>query len=143
MRDVYAKYWLKDGGDFIAQDVPLLTDLPFRPYSPAQMLQAFLDTYCGGVDLFSILASGGGDQTKVEQLIQSGCPDQYRPDLLPYLRRVQETRDSTLQLDAVPHGFLMPSCFYCEERKRRHAQTDYWFEYVGTAMHKSLLTRRS
>ncbi|MDO9542053.1 MAG: hypothetical protein Q7J98_06990 [Kiritimatiellia bacterium] len=143
MLDSYRKYWHDRCGDIVEQGTVFLAELPFKPYSPAQMIQAFLDTYCGGVDLVFFLRSGGAlAQTKIEQLIQSACPENYRPLIPPYLQQLQETRDPTLQLDAAPYGFLMPSCFYCEERKPRQAQTKCWFEYVGTAMYNSILTRR-
>lgn len=143
MFDSYTKNWHECCGEMVEQDTPFLAELPFKPYSPAQMIQAFLNTYCGGVDLVVLLCSGGAlTQTKILQLIQAACPEEYQQQILPYLQQIQETGDPTLQLDAAPHGFLMPSCFYCEERKPRQVQTKCWFEYVGTATHNSILTRR-
>jgi hypothetical protein len=142
MLDPYSKYWQSLLGDLMEQDNPFLLDLPFKPYSPAQMMQAFLNTYCGGIDLLLCLQTGGGTaRVKIEKFLQGACPTEYQPYIPAYLQQLLETHDPTLQLDAAPHGFLMPSCFFCEERKERQRDDLCWFEYVGTAINSNFLTR--
>ena len=143
MLDSYTANWQMQCGNPINQVSPFLPDVPFKPYSPAQMMQAFLDTYCGGVDLMFLLRSGGSPiQTKILQYIQSACPD-YSSFIQPYLQQLVATGDPTLQLNEAPHGFIMPSCFFCEERKPRQAGSSCWFEYIGTAMPQSFLKKQS
>jgi len=144
MLDSYGNLWQSSLGDLIKQDKPFLQEVPFKPYSPAQMVQAFLNTYCGGVDLLFCMQAGGvTGRATLEQIIQGACPPEYQPLIQAYLKRVQETHDPTIQLDEAPHGFLMPSCFFCEERKEQRGDGMCWFDYVGTAMQTGLLTRRT
>lgn len=138
--DAYVKNWHYLNLETLEQDAPFLDDLPFKPYSPAQLLQSFLDTYCEGPDLLFLLRKHGNLTQKVlEQYLQDACPKEYRELIPKYLNQLLQTEDLTIQLPHAPHGFLMPSCFFCEERKARNSQASSWFEYVGTAMHDSIL----
>lgn len=139
--EAYVKHWNHLHLETLDQDVPFLDDLPFKPYSPAQLLQAFLDTYTEGLDLLSLLRNQTQKEL-AEQHLQAACRKEYSGLIRPYLNRLQQTEDLTIQLQEAPHGFLMPSCFFCEERKPRKAGAKSWFEYVGTALHDSILLRR-
>lgn len=114
--------------------------LPFVPYSPAQVLQAFLDTYMPGESLLKLLTIPGAREF-LHGLLKAhehpGLPERVEA----YLDDVVASGDMTKPLDVEgrKYRFVMPIAFFCEARKPSPDPKLPWFRYIGTAMHNSLV----
>lgn len=118
--------------------------LPFIPYSPAQVLQSFLDIYGEGRSLIACLQNPGTKRMLEGFLIREappGLPEAVRS----YLEEVTQSGDITPPLRVPgrqPYRFVMPITYFCEARSAICKEPDEpWFQYVGTMIHESMVKR--
>jgi hypothetical protein len=126
-----------------------INKLPIVPYSPAQVLQAFLNTYGKGMSLLDALKSPTYEELLKQYLLAhnfAGSPDQKSEYISDYLAQVVESGDITkpLIVNGQYYRFMLPNTFFCESRLAPKKSADEpWFQYVGTAVHENYVRQRS
>jgi len=142
-QDIYEENWRTVTGTPLPNNSPVLTNIPFRPYSLAEVIQEFLNTYCDGLSLLSLIS---GERTphagRITELITDAVPPRFRSIISEYITELSRSKDLALPLISAPHGFIMPISFYCEERRLRNTQTSCYFQYVGTGVHKNYIVSK-
>jgi hypothetical protein len=140
VEDDFSKSW--------QSQIPLADDrllgintLPFVPYSPAQVLQAFLDTYMPGKSLLALLRLPGAREFLhgvLEAQRHPGMPEAVES----YLNDISSSGDISRPLVVHPYTyrFVMPIAFFCEARTPPSDTGAPWFRYVATALHTSVVT---
>lgn len=141
--DEFNNYWAKS---IPLQDSSLvgLPDLPMTPYSPAQVIQAFLNTYDNGANLISELKIPKGmssyltnipKQVDPSNKMITDCVDHYFSD-------VEHSNNIAMPFNGPNgenNGFVLPIMFYCESHNKLTTKEDYFWEYIGTGIHRDFI----
>ena len=142
IRGDYDKHWAGILGNPPAS-MTGLGRLPFVPYSPAQVLQAFLDTYANGVSLLELTKNPVADawlRQTLKKLPAPGLADRIEG----YFEEVLASGDISKPFvvpGRPPYRFVMPIVFFCEARRPPQDANTPWFRYIGTAVHQRFLLR--
>ena len=141
--DAYKRNWEPKLGlsepDLVGIDV-----LPFVPFSPAEVMQSFLDTYFEGLQLVEAL------RKPMTRLLLENILKQQAHEGLPelvssYFDEIVESGDIAKPLQVPgrpPYRFVMPITFFSESRAAcKKPASAPWFQYVGTAIHESFVCR--
>lgn len=127
--------------DLIGADV-----LPFVPYSPAQVLQCYLDVYAKGRSLLEILREPKA-KNFMQKLIESNKLPGLPEAISAYLSKILETGDISIPLTVQgrqEYRFVMPISFFCDSRiAHKKGSEQPWFQYVGTLIHESMVKRKN
>jgi hypothetical protein len=143
--DSYTKHWMPLLGE-ASEELRGLKMLPFRPYSPAEVLQESLSTYAPAHRVLDLLQADAGLGLIPATLLSAVALPGFVEQVPDYLRHVTETGDISLplQIEGRPMRFVMPIAFYCENRRAPSLNgASPWFRYVATAVHESCVTRRN
>ena len=136
----YQRNWLPSLGRPPAT-LPRLHELPFPPYSPGQILQAYLDVYNEGEALVELLARlpEGGVGDLIASVASLFPRQEVRDEIPSYFEQVIQTKDVGRQLKHAPHGFVIPSSFFWQSRAPDPDPARPWFRYVATVVHQDFL----
>ena len=139
--DTFKTNW-PDMADKTPPDLNGTGKLPFIPYSPAQVLQAYLDTYAPGKSLIELLENIVSRTMLEGMLMQQQLPG--LPENIPqYFDNILATGDITQPLvvpGRPPYRFVMPITFFCDARAAlRKDPDDPWLQYVGTMVHEGMV----
>ena len=143
--EAYQQHWGPTLG--VADDslVPL-NRVPYVPYSPAETLQAFLNTYAEGVSLVEWLGKGKalGSLFGFDLNVLLGKDEGGKADVLRnYFAEVLAKGDLTVPLivpGRPPYRHVMPIQPFCEVRNPSRSGNMRW-SYVATAVSRSQLVR--
>ena len=140
IRGDYDKHWSGILGNPPAS-MAGLGRLPFVPYSPAQVLQAFLDTYANGTSLLELAKNPTAGAWLKELLKKMPAPGLIER-VEGYFEEILESGDISRPFvvpGRPPYRFMMPISFFCESRRPSQTASDPWFRYIGTAVHQRFL----
>lgn len=117
----------------IASELDGIGKLPFIPWSPVEVVQAYLDSYLPRTDAVEFLTTPSDGRKVIANLLR--LDPQMALGIRGYLERLKETKDPREPLVLPGVGrirFMMPSSFYCEARKGADGMGNPWFQYVAT-----------
>lgn len=127
----------------VQPDLSGLGKLPFVPWSPAELVQHYLDSYMPGKDAVDFLTTPSDGRKVIADLL--GLDPRLSALVKEYLGRLKVSRDPREPM-VMPNGvtlrFVMPSSFYCEARRCPDAAGNPWFQYVATLVDERFVVRR-
>ena len=142
--DEYVDHWKSQLG-LDDDSIKPLGKLPFVPYSPAETLQAWLNTYAEGIDLLQLLQTSSAFSGLLEKGLTSLVSNENAADVvLSYFKEVGQKQDLTLPLvidGRPPYSHVMPIQPFCEVRKPSRPENLRW-SYVATAVNRSELVEQ-
>lgn len=133
----YCRNWDALG---LAEDVTPLGQLPFCPYTPAETIQSFLNTYADGVDLIPLLRVGNfvGDllDKDIGTLISHAAAADVLSDYFARVRASNNLAEPLVVSGRPPYHHVMPIHPFCEVRRPSRSDNLSW-SYIGTAVRDS------
>lgn len=136
--EAYQEHWAGQLG-YADDALEPLGRVPFVPYTPAETLQSFLNTYAEGVSLLDWAGKGGALASMLgfDLGVLSGQGEGKRAEVLAgYFTEVFARRDLTIPLvipGRPPYRHVMPIQPFCEVRKPSRPDNLKW-RYVATAV---------
>lgn len=141
--EAYREHWAGQLG-YADDALEPLGRVPFVPYTPAETLQSFLNTYAEGVSLLDWVGKGGALASMLgfDLGVLLGRGTDKRAEILTgYFAEVFARRDLTVPLvipNRPPYRHVMPIQPFCEVRKPSRPGNLKW-SYVATAVNGNRL----
>jgi len=115
-----------------------MDEIPFFPYTSAQVIQASLDTYSKGTLLIDVLKNQM-IRNMFEQFIKSksNLDDKDAGIVIDYFEKISVSGNiaEPMMVDGKPYNFIYPGMFYCETSKALQKGPDEpWVQYVCTIL---------